>query len=468
MYNNNFDGENNYRPTYPYLYAQQTQPAPRKKTGSKLLKALGCGLLALVFTATVSVGSIWGYVHFVEKDRLQGGSSLPSGTQTSHTVTQTIYVQPELSGDGVLTTAQVYQKAQNWVVAIKCQVIQTVSGSSYGDAFGGMFGGQDQSVVGTSTGTGIVYRQDGYILTNAHVVDGASQIEVTLNNGQSYEATVVGSDADIDLALLKIDTKGLEAAQFGDSESLVVGEEAIVIGNPLGSEFANTCTQGIISYNGRAVEMEDNLIMDLVQVDAAVSPGNSGGPLLNNRGQVVGVISAKIAEDDVEGIGFAIPANTAVRVAQDFLEYGYYRSRPMIGMTVQTVTQQQAQYYGMEAGITVTDVSKGGAADLAGVQVGDKILAINGQTAESAGQLNYVKERSQVGDTIVLTVERNGQKLDLELVLQPATQEQTGTQPVQPESGSQQGGQSQMPQNPQGGQSGQSGQSGRLPLPQNP
>jgi len=452
MYNNNFDGENSYRPTYSYSYMQQPPVSPAPSKGKKVLRALGCGLLALVFTATVSVGSILGYVHFTEKGQIQAPGQPGGSTQTTHTVTQTIYVQPEVTDSGVLTTAQVYNKSVNWVASIKCQVIQTVSGGQYGDFFGGIFGGQDQSVVGESSGTGIVYREDGYILTNAHVVDNATEIEVTLNNGDSYEASVIGSDADIDLALLKIDAKGLEYAVFGDSDSLVVGEQAIVVGNPLGSEFANTCTEGIISFNGRAVEMEDNLIMNLIQVDAAVSPGNSGGPLLNNRGQVVGVISAKIAEDNVEGIGFAIPANTAKQVAQDFLEYGYYRSRPMIGMTVQTVTKEQAAYYNMEAGITVTAVSEGGAADLAGVQVGDKILAINGEEAESAGQLNYVKERSKVGDTITLTVERDGKQLTLDLVLQPATQETVDTEPVQPEqSQPQQGGSSQ-----------------RLPLPQNP
>lgn len=454
MYNHNFDGDNGYRPTYSYI--QEPVPAPSR--GKKALKAIGCGLLALVFTATVSVGSILGYVHFTEQEA-PAVSQVGTNTQTSHTVTQTIYVQPELTGDGVLTTAQVYHKAVPWVAAIKCQVIQTVSGSSYGDFFGGMFGGQDQSVVGESTGTGIVYREDGYILTNAHVVDDATKIEVTLHDGQSYEAKVIGSDADIDLALLKVDAKGLSPAQFGDSDQIVVGEPAIVVGNPLGSEFANTCTQGIISFSGRAVEMDTNLMMDLIQVDAAVSPGNSGGPLLNNRGQVVGVISAKIAEDNVEGIGFAIPGNTACQVAQDFLEYGYYRSRPMIGMTVQTVTQQQAAYYGTEAGITVTEVSPGGAADLAGVKVGDKILAINGEAAETAAQLNLIKERSKVGDTIVLTVEREGKTLDLNLVLQAAQQDQPEPEPEaepQPEPQPQQPG-----QNP-------GSSSGRLPLPKNP
>ena len=202
MYNNNFDGDNGYRATYSYMQDPVEQPKPRR--GKKLLKALGCGLLALVFTATVSVGSILGYVHFTEGDQPRVPGQPGTNTQTTHTVTQTIYVQPEVTDSGVLTTAQVYNKAVNWVASIKCQVIQTVSGNQYGDFFGGMFGGQDQSVVGQSSGTGIVYREDGYILTNAHVVDGATKIEVTLNNGDSYEAKVIGSDADIDLALLKI------------------------------------------------------------------------------------------------------------------------------------------------------------------------------------------------------------------------------------------------------------------------
>ncbi|MBQ9924745.1 MAG: trypsin-like peptidase domain-containing protein, partial [Clostridia bacterium] len=278
-----------------------------------------------------------------------------------------------------------------------------------------------QSRYGTSesTGTGIIMSEDGYIITNHHVIDGATAVYVAIN-GEEYQAAIVGSEAKSDIAVLKIEASGLQAAEFGSSAELVTGDSAIVIGNPLGLEFADTMTIGYVSATERVVQISE-YIMTLIQVDAAVNPGNSGGPLINSQGQVVGVVNAKISQDAVEGIGFAIPIDTAMTIAQDLIDHGYVTNRPMLGITVQSISEQQAAYYGYEPGITVTEVSPGSCAEQGGMKVGDKILAFNGVEVSNATELNFEKDKCNVGDTVTITIERDGQQMDLTIVLSAGT-----------------------------------------------
>ena len=271
-----------------------------------------------------------------------------------------------------------------------------------------------------STGTGIIMTEDGYIITNNHVIEGATSIVVTAGDGNDYQASVVGSEAQSDIAVLKIEATGLQAAEFGKSSDLVVGETAIVIGNPLGLTFADTMTQGIISSIEREVQI-DEYIMSLIQIDAAVNPGNSGGPLINSQGQVVGVVNAKVSDSDVEGIGFAIPIDTALDIANDLIEYGYVQGRPVLGITVMSITESQAYYYGYEPGITVTEVTPGSCAEQGGIKVGDKIVAFNGVEVSTSTELNFQKEKCSIGDTVTITVERDGQTLDLSVTLSQGT-----------------------------------------------
>jgi len=410
--NNPFDPKNT---TDPYYEPQ------RNKKGSGLGLKIGKAFLCVLLVAAISVGSISGYVWYTENYGDTADAQQPVQGQPQQNITQTYY---ELANGGEgLTAPQIYQKGVNWVVALTCQVPATTSGSSMLPGFGGSlpgYGDGSGSAMGVATGTGIIMSADGYILTNAHVVEGATQITVTLTEGTEYPATVIGSDENTDIAVVKINATGLPAAEFGDSTQLVTGEDAIVIGNPLGQTFADTMTQGIISSTERQVSIGGHR-MTLIQIDAAVNPGNSGGPLFNSRGQVVGVVNAKISTEDVEGIGFAIPSDIALTVAEDLIRYGYVASRPMLGISVQSVTEEQAQMYGLEPGVTVKSIDPGSAAAKAGMQLGDKIVAYNGTAVSTAEDLNFLKEKDKVGDTATVTVERNGQKVDLQI-----TYEHTG------------------------------------------
>lgn len=364
---------------------------PKKKRG--LGRRLLSGLLVCGLMVGSSVASVAGYVWYTGKNAPASGN--PQVVQGGQQVVYTLEAK-----EGALTPQEIFVKCTPSVVAIVSQ-----SQSRYG--------------ISESSGTGIVMRADGYIITNHHVIDGATQVTVTTKDGE-YPATVVGSEAKSDIAVLKIDAQNLTAAEFGQSAELVTGDSAIVIGNPLGLEFADTMTVGYVSAPERVVQISE-YIMSLIQIDAAVNPGNSGGPLINSRGQVVGVVNAKISQDDVEGIGFAIPIDTALSIADDLIEHGHVTNRPMLGITVQSISQQQAIYYGYTPGITVTEVSPGSCAEQGGMKAGDRIIAFNGVTVSDAAELNYQKDLCKVGDTVTVTVEREGQTLELTIVLAAGT-----------------------------------------------
>lgn len=385
----------------------RTSAAPRKRRLGPVLK----GLLGLVLVCAVSLASVAGYIWYDNNY----GVSLP-GRSTQAAAQKVVYYQLG-SSEGAMTVPQIYEKNLPSVVLFTCEIASADAGS-YFDFFG-----QGQNAPKTTqiaTGTGIVMSKDGYIITNNHVVDGASKIKVTLWDGSEYQAKVIGADENTDIAVVKIDAKDLTPAEFGDSDQMIVGENAIVIGNPLGQSFAETLTVGYISATERTLTI-GNSMMTLIQTDASVNPGNSGGPLINSRGQVVGVINSKISQDDVEGLGFAIPINTALRIANDYIDHGYVASRPMLGITVQSVSDEQAAYYNIEAGITVKEVVPGSCAEKAGMKVGDKIVAVNNVAVDSSAELNYQKGKYKIGETITISVEREGSKLDLSVKLEGGT-----------------------------------------------
>lgn len=363
------------------------EPQKKGRWGRRLL----AGLLVCCLMIGSSVASVAGYVWYIGGNSANSKQPVQGGQQVVYTLE---------TREGALTPQEIFVKCSPSVVAIVSQ-----SQSRFG--------------IAESSGTGIIMREDGYIITNHHVIDGAAQVTVTTKDGE-YPATVVGSEAKSDIAVLKIDAQGLTAAEFGQSSELVTGDSAIVIGNPLGLEFADTMTVGYVSATEREVQISE-YIMSLIQIDAAVNPGNSGGPLINSRGQVVGVVNAKISQDDVEGIGFAIPIDTALDIANDLIEHGYVTNRPMLGITVQSISQEQAIYYGYEPGITVTEVSPGSCAEKGGMKVGDKIIAFNGVEVSDATELNYQKDKCGIGDTVTITVERDGAQLDLTIVLAAGT-----------------------------------------------
>ena len=286
----------------------------------------------------------------------------------------------------------------NSVVSINCSAVST-----------NIFG---QKVESASSGSGFVITQDGYIVTNQHVIANASSINVTLYNGDTYPATLVGSDSDYDVAVLKINAKDLPAVTLGNSTDVNVGDNVMAIGNPLG-ELTFSMSSGIVSCVNRAINVEGTPF-NMIQVDASINPGNSGGPLMNLYGEVVGIVSAKYssyADTTVEGLGFAIPVNDAVKVAQELLENGYVTGRPYLGISYYAVTDAQtAAQLGVNAyGVYIVEVVKGGPADKAGLQAGDRIVSVDGSEVATQSDLGTLMQNHKAGDTIEITVARGGQ-----------------------------------------------------------
>lgn len=281
-----------------------------------------------------------------------------------------------------------------------------------------------ESAVGT--GTGIIISADGYIVTNAHVVqnllDGkrtpAESVTVVLADKTEYPAEIVGADSRTDLAVVKIDGKNKKftAAEFGDSGKLAEGELAVAIGNPLGFELYGSASCGIISALNRTITI-DEYSMTLIQTDAAINPGNSGGPLLNSCGQVVGINSSKIISDHAEGLGFAIPIASAKPVIEDLIENGYVTGRPRIGISGEDIGEENARYYDLPEGVYVRFIEKNSAADKAGLAVGDIIIAAEGEPVRTMSELNGIKERFGAGDAMLVTICRGGENIDIKLVL---------------------------------------------------
>jgi len=349
-------------------------------------------------------------------------------------------IKPEDSEGGILTTEEIIDKVLPSVVGIESTFTMTTqnNGFNFGDfgSFGG-FGGfdfgqsqQPQTSQATATGTGVAITEDGYIVTNAHVIYDteygaglADSISVLLNDEKSYDAEVIGYDTDCDLAVLKIKATGLTAAEFGDSDDLKLGESVIAIGNPLGFELMDTVTSGIVSGINREITINDKA-MTLLQTDAAINSGNSGGPLINKYGQVIGINSSKMSasysETSIEGIGFAIPSNEVAQIVDDIMEYGYVTGKPQLGISCQDVTETISKMYNLPVGVYVTTVTDGSAADKAGLQSGDVITAVDGEEVKTSAELNAKKNLHKAGETLELTYMRSGNEEKVTVTLDQA------------------------------------------------
>lgn len=271
---------------------------------------------------------------------------------------------------------------------------------------------------GLSAGTGVIMTRDGYIVTNHHIIADRSKGLVVLSDGREFEARLVGSDVESDLAVLKITAKGLIPAQFGSSEHLRVGDTVVAIGNPLGSELFGTMTEGIVSAIDRDVTV-DGYTMSLIQTTAALNPGNSGGALINTAGQVVGITNLKMMSDyeTIEGLGFAIPTVWAKEVVDILLDQGKITGRPTIGITCFALFDGAAPYYGRDSGIYVESVVAGSPGDKAGLQPGDIILTANGQEVTTLDEFTAVRDVVGVGGVMELVVWRDGETFETELTL---------------------------------------------------
>ena len=274
---------------------------------------------------------------------------------------------------------------------------------------------------GKASGTGIIMSEDGYIITNHHVVESAQAVSVLTSDDQEYPASIIGSDETSDLAVLKIDAGSLQAASFGDSSVLQVGDTVVAIGDPLGTTLRGTMTDGIISAINRDLTVSDRT-MTLIQTNAALNNGNSGGPLINCYGQVIGINTMKMSNfysssTTVEGIGFAIPIDTAKPIIDELIEKGYVSGRPAIGIDGETLPATYRIYYRLPQGIYVTRVYRNSDAAAKGVSEGDIITAINGVSVTTMEQLNRVKNQFTAGQTITLTIYHGGVSSDVEIIL---------------------------------------------------
>ena len=396
--------------TVPPTEVPPQQPAapepPKKKkhhvNGGKVARsAVALVLAAVMGFAGGYVGSQMNGSKVVIQQVAPSGSSSSSGSDSSIT-------SASASGSS-LTTEQVADLVSPSVVVITTEQVVYSQWSWYG-----------QNQVESGAGSGVIISSDGYILTCAHVVDGASNITVTIND-KDYTATLVGEDTTSDIAVIKIDANGLTPATVGDSDSLKVGQNVMAVGNPLG-ELGGTVTSGIVSALNRSVSIQSSSAvntMSLIQMDASVSPGNSGGGLFNMNGELVGIVNAKSSSSDAEGLGFAIPINDAIKVAQDLLENGYVTGRPYMGITYLAVTDAQtAAQLGVNAyGIYVVDVVSGGPADQAGLKAGDRIISIDNTEVAQKTDLGTLMQEHSAGDTLSITIARDGQMQTVSLTL---------------------------------------------------
>lgn len=270
--------------------------------------------------------------------------------------------------------------------------------------------------ISKGAGSGVIISKDGKIVTNAHVIDGASKITVRTRDGKEHNASLLGSDAKTDLAVLKVEANNLVPATYGVSSTLVVGEPVLAIGNPLG-ELGGTVTDGIISALGRQIEV-DGQTMTLLQTNASINPGNSGGGLFDAEGKLVGIVNAKSSGSGIEGLGFAIPIDSAIPVVEQLIENGYVTGRVDVGMTFMDVNEQAAYLYRLgSAGVYVSGVTYGGSAANAGIQRGDRIVTFDGASVKSASEIDTILSKHRVGDKVSLTIERNGKKKTVSMKL---------------------------------------------------
>jgi len=388
------------------VYYTANAPAPKKsvfrRTWAKVLSAV---------LAVAVIGGACGY----------GGAALYRGSRTERTtVTQSTRDAVEVSlktvdGSTLMTPSEVYAATVNSVVSINT--------SATTNAFG-------QPVESASAGSGFIITADGYIVTNQHVVKGATAVNVTLYNGETYPAKVVGGDSDYDVAVLKIEATGLQAVTLGSSGELSVGDTILAIGNPLG-DLTFSMSKGIVSCCDRAINV-DGTPFKMIQVDCSVNPGNSGGALMNLYGEVVGIVSAKYssyASTTVEGLGFAIPIDDVLTVITDIMENGQVTNKAYMAITAGTMTESMAAQYRIDIteGVFVFSTVPGGAGEKAGLRLGDVITKLNDTPITSMEDLSAAKKNFKAGDTVTLTIYRDGEYITTELTFdtQPET---TGTE----------------------------------------
>ena len=397
--------------------------SPRGKKPRKPLSARQKSTLKVVALCLVCA-LVGGLAHPVYNAVTGGnGTTIYTGNRTP-TKVDTAAVNTEKE----LTTAEIYAKYVSSCVGITVDIVST-----------NIFG---QTVTGAAAGSGFVITEDGYILTNYHVIEGASTVKVTAYDGTTYDAAVIGGDKDYDIAVIKVEGTDFQPVVIGKSGSVQIGETVAAVGNPLG-ELTFSMSQGIVSCVNRAINV-DGKPFNMIQVDCSINPGNSGGPLFNSYGEVIGIVSAKYSSysnTTVEGIGFAIPIDDVLAMVKDIMTDGYVTNKPYIGITPQNMTAQMAQQYrySVSEGVFVCSVEPGSAAEKAGLQMGDVITKIGDTAISDMNDLNAAKKSYRAGDTVTLTIYRAGGTKEVELTFDAVPQTQ---ETAQDNSQQQQGGNS--------------------------
>lgn len=353
----------------------------------------------LVLAACVVVCAIFGFAGGYVSDQAAKNQSASSERAQTEVLYQTVIrtVAAGDSADEAMTMAQTAAVVKETVVEITTEIVST--------------NGRMRQLIGEGAGSGVIITADGYIVTNNHVISGASSITVRLPGGTEYAAALVGSDAKSDLAILKIGAAGLTPAVLGDSSTLTVGETLVAVGNPLG-ELGGSVTSGILSALDREITI-DGETMRLLQTDTAINPGNSGGGLYNLYGELIGVVNAKSSGTDVEGLGFAIPVNTAKTVIADLIAHGYMQGRIDTGLTLLDISTAQAAmtYRVSQVGLYIYESTN------SELRSGDRITQVDGNDIADMASYNAVMDAHAVGDTVRMTVARNGQNLTVSLTL---------------------------------------------------
>lgn len=394
----------NGQPVYYGVPAHQPQKQPKpKKHGSKF----GLKLLAVVLCCAItSAASLGVFVVMIQNGVINVQSSEASSNAAftiSRVVNGDTSSDTSASSDGTVSAMSDQDIAAKLTPSVVCiqnyQVTQNY-GFMQTDT-------SDSSVSPASEGSGIIMSEDGYIITNAHVVEGATSLKVMTSDGETYEAQLIGSDTVTDLAVVKINATGLTAAEFGSSEDLRVADKVMAIGNPGGHELSSSVTIGYVSALNRAIANNTTgYTMEYIQTDAAINPGNSGGALINEYGQVVGINSAKISATGYEGLGFAIPIDTAQPIISDLIQYGYVKDRAVLGISGQFIDSMTGRFYGLPQGEYVAQLNSS-EAQASGLQVGDVITAIDGQQLDSESTLRSAILSKKPGDTVTLQVYRS-------------------------------------------------------------
>ena len=439
-------GDQSWRDQTNVYQTQREQPTPMGRRSPRRKSGWLKGILAVLLVVAISFGAFYLMRNVgVRLERTEDGVTLsmtnrskqpepeqaeqPTPEQATSTQTGTETAAPQQTPQQPTQGAYVGSGTKLNIVSAPESSDTTFSDEEDALCLQDIYSSVIDSVVsissmtssGTSSGTGIIMSSDGYVITNHHVITGALVISVLTNDNQEFEAALVGSDEMSDLAVLKIDARGLQAAEFGDSSKLRVGDSVVAIGDPLGVQLRGTMTNGIISAINRDLTVGDRT-MTLIQTNAALNNGNSGGPLINCYGQVIGINTVKMssyysASATVEGLGFAIPISVAKPIIDELIENGYVAGRPAIGISGDSLPSYDRTYYRLPDGVYVTSVNEGSDAKAKGIREGDIVTAINGEKICSIDELNTVKNQYAAGDEVTLTIYRSGTYYEVTVTL---------------------------------------------------